>query len=265
MSFGRLRSWIIFLAVTLLLVFLSRFGPFAEAIDVIKLPFRSIQSRVYEFTVGADNFVANFFLANQLEKSVQDLTERVIELSRQKVSLTELQSENDQLKELLKFKDEKPDLQLITCRVLNKSSAEPTVLRIDRGSSAGVETGEAVVTRDGLMIGTVISTDDFGAQVLLLSDSRSQVSASLATNNHPVGLVVGDKGLSLQLTLIPNTEEMARGDVIVSSGLDEKIPYGLIIGEVEEVKNQPNELFQNAIIKTLLPLKDATLVAVVKK
>ena len=50
------------------------------------------------------------------------------------------------------------------------------------------------------------------------------------------------------LDLIPQDQEINIGDLVITSGLENNIPRGLLIGEVVEVISQVGQIFKQAKI-----------------
>jgi rod shape-determining protein MreC len=65
------------------------------------------------------------------------------------------------------------------------------------------------------------------------------------------------------MNYIPQLEKVTVGDTVVTSGLSEDIPRGLVIGRVTNVKSISNEVWQTATIEPLLNFKNLTVVSVV--
>ena len=128
----------------------------------------------------------------------------------------------------------------VTGRVIGRS---PTVwystVAIDVGSSSDVEVNDAVITGDGL-VGRITDTTRGSAQVTLITDHRSAVSASVLPGG-PDGIVepeVGDPD-DLLLDFIDNNEDVKEGQMLVTAGwsngeISSAYPYGIPIGEITE-------------------------------
>ena len=263
--FNNRRNLITLVAVIGLLVFLSRFSFFSNIIGIIKKPLQPVQSRLYSAATATNNFVGNIFLAAQLEKEIRKLTGRVVTLSKESVIKKGLETENANLKKLLEFKETANPKKITLARVIAKSPTEPGVLIINKGSLDKLRAGQAVITESGVMLGKIIKSDLFSSELMLMTDSRSEISASLSKANQQAGIVTGEKGLSLKFQLIPVDLKIQKGDIVVTSGLEQEIPYGLLVATIEEIKKLPQELFQEAILKTIIPINDAVLVGVVEK
>jgi rod shape-determining protein MreC len=156
----------------------------------------------------------------------------------------------------------------VTGRVIARS---PTVwfsdVTIDAGSDDGVEVDDPVVNGDGL-VGTVAAVTGGSAQVMLIADHSSAVSARVV----PVGVQgvvrpnVGDPG-DLILDFIDSTKHVHRGQVVVSAGwrgqgIESRFPPNLPIGEVTRASIEEQEASQQVHVRPYADLRDLDFVQV---
>ncbi len=156
----------------------------------------------------------------------------------------------------------------VTGRVIARS---PTVwfadVTIDVGSGDGVEAGDPVVNGDGL-VGTVSAATGGSAQVTLLADHSSAVSAKVV----PIGVQgvirpnVGDPG-DLILDFIDSTKHVHKGQDVVTAGwrseqIESRFPPNLPIGEVTRASIEQQEASQQVHVHPFADLRDLDLVQV---
>ena len=67
----------------------------------------------------------------------------------------------------------------------------------------------------------------------------------------------------MKMGFVPQTADIKAGDLIVTSGLEEGIPRGLVIGKVAEIKGESNDPWRLAIVETLIDPDDLTIVSVI--
>ena len=72
-----------------------------------------------------------------------------------------------------------------------------------------------------------------------------------------------DADLGLGCGLPTEFAQIKEGDIVISSGLGDNIPRGLVIGRVAQVNNQSNEIWQDVSIEPIASLYNLTVVAVV--
>ena len=122
---------------------------------------------------------------------------------------------------------------------------------LDVGSDDGVVMGAPVTTGAGL-VGRVVVLSPKESVVLLISDPASSVGVRLSTTGE-VGIAKGTlAGKPLRVDLISPNTPVARGDLLVTSGLQRSVyPPGIPVGSVRTVKS-------GAIQKeiTMTPLAD---------
>ncbi|MGZ8666597.1 MAG: rod shape-determining protein MreC [Solirubrobacterales bacterium] len=192
-----------------------------------------------------------------LREEVQDL----------RVEVADAQSavgENEQFRKMLDLAEADAALgsyKRVTGRVIGRS---PTVwystVTIDVGTSLGVEVNDAVVTGDGL-VGRISEATRGSAQVALLTDHRSAVSASVLPEG-PDGIVepeVGDPD-DLLLDFIDNNEDVKEGQILVTAGwsdgqISSAYPYGIEIGRVTEATVGEQETFQQVHVQPFADIR----------
>lgn len=127
-------------------------------------------------------------------------------------------------------------------------SFDTSLLLIDQGSEAGVQTGDTILTTDGALVGTVHTVTTQSAYIRTLAHPASAISGASVEQGTLVGLVRGQFGLSTQLTLIPKAAQLRQGSLIQTAGMDQAVPAGIVIGSVEGLEEEPNtELLRASI------------------
>ena len=175
--------------------------------------------------------------------------------------MTLLTEENDNLREQLNFLDK--ETISIGADVISRST---DVLRntivINRGLEDGVLMDLPVITGRGFYIGKIKRVDSNSSVVQLISDQYSRVASTVLNKEKSIGVVEGGFGLSLQMNLIPQNEYISVGEDVITSGLEENIPYGLILGHIDIVEKEPYQPFQKALLSPYVNLNKIQTVSV---
>ncbi len=123
-------------------------------------------------------------------------------------------------------------------------------LILDRGSEDGINVGNPVVAGNGLLIGLVKTVDRNESMIIPLSDPRSKVLGIIPRESGNVfGMVQGRFNVGVEMSLIPITDEVHTGDIVVTSGLQKGVPAGLRVGIIQEIQKKPADLFQTAVLQ----------------
>lgn len=193
----------------------------------------------------------------RLRDEVADLRERLGEAATARHDVRELRG----LVGLHETEGFPQGTEPVGARVIVRS---PTVwystIVIDKGSDDGIRTGQPVVASGGL-IGKVTDVTGGTAEVTLITDSSSGVSAQVMPNGatgtiHPV---VGDPD-DLLLDYITKGRRVTEGTIVVTSGFEtDKVrsifPRGIPIGRVTKVDPDEVEQFQRVHVRPLADIR----------
>lgn len=124
---------------------------------------------------------------------------------------------------------------------------------IGQGSGAGIRTGMPVITDEGL-VGVVVGTTPRAAKVLLTIDLQSRVDAYVQ-RTRARGTLRGTSRQTCEFEYVLRDDDVREGDVLLTSGLGDLFPKGLVVGRVTRVERQPYGLFQRAEVKTAVDLQ----------
>ena len=111
---------------------------------------------------------------------------------------------------------------------------------IDRGTADGVRRDSAVVSPDGVVGRVVGDPSPRAAKVQLLVD-RTAAAGVLIERTRAAGVVRGDTDQALlRMEYVSTRDDVEPGDLVVTSGIDGIYPKGFPIGEVEDVRREPD-------------------------
>ncbi len=170
--------------------------------------------------------------------------------------------ENADLRNLLKFSKTSTKPPVIAHVLASTPDAGNHTILIDRGSDDGLQADLPIVVGDGIVVGKIFKLKKTTSIALLLTDSRSRIGAAVSNAARTQGLVQGERGLSLDMQLIPQNEAIAAGDLVVTSGIEPQIPQGLVIGRVQDVQTEERNPFKTALIVSPVSYNRLTVVAV---
>jgi len=150
---------------------------------------------------------------------------------------------------------------------IGPSQSFSRTVTLDAGTSSGVRADMTVVSGDGL-VGRVVRATRSNATVLLIVDRGSTVGGRLGSDLE-IGNVSGTGALSgsggLELDLADASVAPARGDVVVTWGSPDGVPYvaGIPIGRVAQVRANPRTLSKHAAVTPFVDFSALDLVGVV--
>ncbi|MDP2630531.1 MAG: rod shape-determining protein MreC [Candidatus Uhrbacteria bacterium] len=179
------------------------------------------------------------------------------------VRLHLLEEENAQLRDQLKFVERTKQSPLVGKRIGRSTDPFQLEIIINKGERDGVRVGDPVIARDGILVGTIRSTEQTKSYVLALTDPRSKILSTIFQEKKEIhGITEGQFSTGLVMTLVPIAEELRKDDLVVTSGLQDAIPAGLVIGTVQDIIKKPEDLFQSAILRSALLLDDLAILSV---
>ncbi|MEK7540361.1 MAG: rod shape-determining protein MreC [Patescibacteria group bacterium] len=154
----------------------------------------------------------------------------------------------------------------IPAKVIGRGlNGDQNAVEINAGSQDGVVEGSAVLSEDGILVGRVSRVDTASSIVTLLTSPSIVIAAEIQNDSLSPGVVSGEHGLALRMTLIPQTDEVKQNQVVITSGTDDRIPQELVIGTITNVTSTPGGLFQEATITPLFDPQNVRVVTVVIK
>ncbi len=232
--------------ISLILILLFRnWGPISASINFIQSTFSTIGTTFY--TIYEVNTASPESLAGQLQICESDRNA----LASDKAYVTILESRIAELEELLNYK-QSVDANLVLAHVLAKNIKEDAKILINQGERAGINIGMPVIAENGHIIGTISKTTQNTSTAQLLSSPESKITAMLQSDEATIGIVEGKEGFYLELGFIPQEKIITEGTLILTSGLQDDIPAGLIIGIIREIIKNETALFQTANIEPLI-------------
>ena len=243
-------SFVIVIIGVLFVIGLHALGWLAPLEEKLRSSLWPVSRLAYSLDAGADR------VRDGREEKYQTLA---VEEARQKL----LEEENQELRAQLDFLQAR-SYRSIGADVIGKSTDPNRQTRwINRGALDGVALDQPVVAHAGILVGKIIQVEEPAAVVQLLTDHQSRVAATVANRDQSLGIIEGGYGISMRMNLIPQNETVTVGEAVVTSGLESRIPRGLVIGTIEAVEKEAYQPFQRASITPLVKGEKIRVVSVI--
>lgn len=224
--------------ITVILAIISCFKSnfIANTLNTLSTPVQSV------FAAMIRPISQHFTMLNEMEGYKSENERLIKEITKLKIENRDTKSyveENNRLKKLLDLRDKETDMETVAANVISRDYEKWFKgITVNKGSLSGIEIGDPVMTTDGIL-GVVDSVGPNWAKVKTIYDSKSAVGAKF-TRTGDIGVVEGSQEFADQercrVQYISGAAPVVVGDILVTSGLGEIYPSGLMIGKIDEIK-----------------------------
>ena len=157
------------------------------------------------------------------------------ENSRLKVELSQIKGIHNNVDEIAANNRLKALLSLPTSEaqiVYVGNEPFPTHYLLNKGSNDGIKSGQAVVTADGLL-GQITSVGSKHSELTLLNNAQTVIPVMVARTGVR-SLLYGNLE-TLDLRYFPVSADLQKGDVLVTSGMDNVYPAGIPVATLTSI------------------------------
>lgn len=265
--------WVLFAAavISVVLALMSVLSytssPLANVANVIASPFRSAYTGIADWFNDKQNYYRD---TTALEEENAALKRKLAEMESAIRQAEKDSAENERLKQLLGLQSQRPDL---TSDLQAAMITEHTVtnwtssLTIDKGTNLGLEVNDCVISETGALVGLISEVGTNWATILTLVDTDTALGAQVFRTGD-LGLAQGNFSLMgenrLRLEYLPADCTLLGGDLVVTSGLGEFYPAGLVIGSVAEVQVDDSGATSYAVLEPAVDFDELTEVFVIR-
>lgn len=176
-----------------------------------------------------------------LEDENRRLKNKVAGLQAQLLLYQESYQESQRLQKLFALAKDAPQHYVAANVIGREQAALSKTVWIDKGSAHGLKPGMPVVASPGL-IGRLTDVTWHSAKVLLLIDESSNVDVFIQ-RTRVQGIVRGAGARGCVVKYISKIQDVKEGDLVLSAGMSNVFPKGLLIGKVSSVDRMDVGLF----------------------
>ena len=196
--------------------------------------------------VEASNAISNwvedtldkFSNADKYKNENEELRSKLNELYKDLIDYDDIQNENEQLKQILKIKEENSDFEFSApCNIIAHNSNDVYGgFTIDRGSEDGISLYDPVMTSDGL-VGMVSEIGPNFAKITTVISSEINIGV-MTLDTKAVGVINNDaehaSAGECLMSYIDNPDTIKNGEIIKSvAGVI--FPGNLLVGTVKKI------------------------------
>lgn len=214
-----------------------------------------LQKVAYTVNNGAKNFVDFFLNFSDVKEENKELANENNKLQAELTEKSDLEAENDRLRSILAFKEQRENYNYITANI--ESIAGGGFINgygIDKGTNDGIEKNMIVIAANGL-VGTVSSVASNWAIVQGIINQNIAISVMVESTREN-GILTGYKDSSnnnlAKVSNLPIASAIKVGDKIITSGIGGLAPKEIQVGEVISVEEDRVKVMKTAIVKPLV-------------
>lgn len=229
-------------------------GPVKNTASYVVVPFQNGINVVGEWLTGLTDGFRN---SQELAEKNRELQDKIDELTLQNQGLLENQAELLRLQELLQTGDDYAQYNKVGATIISKDPGNwYSTFVINKGTEEGLAVDMNVIAKGGL-VGIITEVGDHWATVRSIIDDTSNVSGMIAnTNDHCVvsgNLTLMNSDLIEFSQLVIDEGTVVEGDAVVTSNVSDKYQTGILIGYINDMEKDANNLTTSG---TIIPSVD---------
>ena len=130
---------------------------------------------------------------------------------------------------------------------------------VDRGTQHGVVPGMPVIDGTGI-VGQITAVASYTSEVTLVTEKDQSVPVMLIRNGLRAVAVGAGKDGAIDVPFMPFSADVQAGDVLVTSGIDQTYPPGLVVANVTSVEKNAARVFAKIVARPAAGVENHRLV-----
>ena len=192
----------------------------------------AISSSPISFASASKSFLSNHF---NIYKENEELKKKIELLEKDKFDTLYLQTENNQLQEVLEL-DKTTSYSTVGAKImLDKNSPYLNSVVINKGSNVGIKLGMPVLNK-GNLVGRIVEVNYISSRVLLLNDLNSRIPVVISGTGAQA-ILVGKGDNNPVLEYLPENYIIENDVSVFTSGKDGIFSPGVAIGSTNFLKD----------------------------
>ena len=205
---------------------------------------------------------------NRLITENKNLKKELDKIKYYEAENEELTNEVKKLKELVNINKSLSDKTYVNGSVISRGvDYWNDSLIIDKGSDSGIDNNMAVVS-GGYLIGITSNVSHYNSNVLLLTNSKFPVNISVkikVDDKYVYGILNKYSNGFYEVMGIVENLEIPSGSKVVTTGLGNIFPSGLLVGYVDSIETDNFDLSKVVRVKSDVLFDDISYVTIVKR
>lgn len=218
------------------------------------------------FSLNKNLTVSIIGLKDIIYKPFNDTTNNKKDIVGQNINV-ELAEENEKLKALSKIDKTLVGFRNINATVIERNHAYwLDNMTINKGKKDGVDIGMAVVVGEGL-VGKVINITNYTATIKLITsnDNNNKISIKIKYGETYIYKVLEIENKQLVINGIDNSIDLKKDDKVITSGLSDIYPSGILIGNIEKIESDKYGVSKRAYVKSQVDFDNLRFVSVLER
>jgi rod shape-determining protein MreC len=242
---------VFFALLSLLLLFVDARYRYLEstrsALSVLIYPFQRLVAAPGALLGQVGDF---FVLQSTLVRDNTEMHRQHTMDEAQLQQMQALQAENARLRKLLEVRERADYPMQLADIVYAGRDVFRRKLFLDKGSQANVQPGQVVMDDSGI-VGQVTRVYPWLSEVTLVTDKDHAVPVQVLRNGLRTVVFGSGDTSELSVRYMPNSADIKKGDVLVTSGIDGTYPAGLPVAEISRVEHDSASPFAHILCNPL--------------
>ena len=240
-------------------------SPLSNLLGTITSPFRAAANAMADWIEYQYNYAYSY---DDLVEENEMLRTRLAELQRELTAALDANRQNERLRELIGLAERHKEFQFEDAMITDRSVSNwNSIVTINKGSNVGIEPNDCVVDEYGNLAGVVSQVGLNWAEVATLVDPSIELGARLPRTDEEA-VLEGDFTLMLdgkmKLSYLPEGCVPIAGDQVLTSGLGDLYPAGLLMGTVESLHEEDSGFTRYAVVTPAADIGQMRYVYVIK-
>ena len=238
--------------------------------QMVKDTFAAVSKTVYKpINLIKDKINQDRDKSNLYEK-YQEQQEKIANVDNLQAKQADLEKQLAEMKKLLELNNTSTEYEYLNATVVNRNVGYwYNTITIDKGKNSGVEKDMVVMVADGL-IGKITKVTNFTSTVKLLTNNDTTMPLSVKINigdKYIFGILNGYDSETKHLIVegISGNDKIPIDSEVVTTGLSDNSPSGILIGKVESVKTDNFGLAKIVEVSSKVNFDDINYVTILKR